>query len=104
MSKINTIINMIINYVRENYDELMSMDPKDVVTQIMDAIREYEPLSKVYIKMFWNTISKYLSNPTLIMMELRKIDPELYNKLMNNTDWLNRFFYTLYVTLKNYIS
>lgn len=104
MSEPNKIVMMVINYVRENYDYLMQMNPDDVVKQVMDAIKEYEPLSKVYIKMFWRTISSYLSDPAKIMEELRKIDPELYNKLMNNVDWLNRFFYKLYVELKNYVT
>ena len=104
MSNMNKIVSMIINYVRENYDYLMRMKPEDVVSQVMAAIREYEPMSKIYIKMLWRTISGYLSDPARIMEELRKVDPELYNKLMNNVDWLNKFFYTLYMELKKYVT
>lgn len=99
----NNIVKKIIQYIRENYDKIFSMEPEDVVQQIMDAIMEYGEIGRLFIKSNWSIISQYLLNPLKILNEVKNIDPELYTMLIKKSRWLNKFFKKMYMDLKEYI-
>ena len=104
MSRIDTVIDKVIDYLRENLDNIFRMSPDKVVEQVMDGIRAYEPISKIYIRTNWATIKPYLTRPARVMEIIRSRDPRLYAEMMEHVDWLNEFFLLLYRSIKRYIS
>jgi len=104
MIQFDTITDKIIEYLRENIDKIFRMPPDKVVEQIIDGIRAYEPLSKMYIKSNWNVIKPYLTRPARIMEIIKAKDPKLYAEMMEHVDWLNEFFLLLYRSIKKYMS
>lgn len=96
-------VEQVIQYVRENYEEILRRDPEDVVMDIIYAVKSYGNLAKMYLKMNWDMVRHYIANPMNALEELRKRDQQLYNQLIKHPKWLNRFFRKLYIELKNYV-
>ena len=99
----NQEIDQVIMYVKQNYREILAKEPEQVAEEIMDAVKAYGNLAKLYLRTNWNTIKHYLLNPRITMEELRKRDPELYHELMKHPRWLNRFFKKMYQELKTFM-
>ncbi|GEM_PF-3592483 len=104
MNNLEMVIDKIIDYLRENIDTIFRMPPDKVVEQVMEGIRAYEPLSKIYIRSNWSSIKPYLTRPALVMEIIKSKDPKLYSKMMEHVDWINEFFLLLYRSVKRYMS
>lgn len=96
------MIEQIIEYVKQHREEIFSRDPEKVADDIMDVVKQYGIIGKLFIKYNWNRVKHYIANPVNALNEVKQRDPELYNYMMKHVKWLNKFFKSLYVKLKMY--
>lgn len=98
---------------------LYSIDPEDLKNAIENnenlvvlffnhyKLADYRvrPIARRLLKMFWNDLEKYLTNPILILEELCKSRPELKPILISkrSIEWLNRNCENLYRAFYNYV-
>ncbi|OYT40999.1 MAG: hypothetical protein B6U89_00380 [Desulfurococcales archaeon ex4484_58] len=103
MSK-RQVIDLFINYVRENRESLFERTPEDVVKEVMDMVKRYGEFVKYYLKLHWKGIEQLLSDPSKLLEEIKESDQEVYNIITQHLDWFYSFIDKLYNELKNHLS
>ena len=99
---VDDLILKILMYIKQNHQQIFSQQPEAVAEQVLDALKAYGRIARIFVRAKWTTIKYYLLDPTRLMLLVKQYDEEAYRILMRHTAWLNRFFPALYRLLKQY--
>lgn len=96
-------INLIVMYIRDNRNRLFNMKPDEAVDEIMNGVKRYGFLAKMYLNRYWDSIEDLMNNREKLYELIKSKDSEVYRDVIEHRDWFEEFFTKLYQALKTFL-
>jgi len=96
---VSGLVETVIKVLHEYIDVALKRDPREVAREVFEGIKYFGEAARKYIETHWDTIMHYIADPSNTLELIKERDPIVYKKLIQNIDWLNKFFMELYTLI-----
>jgi len=97
------VLNLILMYIRNNRNRLFNMKSDEAVDEIMNGVKRYGFLAKMYLNRYWNAIEDLMSDREKLYELIKSKDSEVYRDIIEHRDWFEEFSTKLYHALKTFL-
>ncbi len=97
------VVDLFVMFFRDSGDRVFSEDPGKAVEMVMENLRKYSGMVKMYMRFYWGSVEQALTNPDLLIEGICRENEEVCERLESNREWFKQFLEKLYGELKEFM-